>query len=578
MPKIITRTIENLSAWQGTKINPIMQKVYLARGINSQQDLEYELNNLLTPTDLMGLDVATKLIYESMIKQEAIMIIGDYDVDGATSTALAIKTLLAFGHKNVSYLVPNRFLYGYGLTREIVAAAKDKNPKLIITVDNGIASHDGVSAAKEAGIKVIITDHHLPPNSELPNADAIVNPCQNGDKFASKNLAGVGVIFYVMLALRKTLRENLWFNDQKIPEPNMSDFLDLVALGTVADLVPLDKNNRILVQQGLKRITSGKSCYGIKTLLQMAGKNYQTVTAGDLAFILAPRLNAAGRIDDMTIGIECLLGLDHNSAYNKAVQLHTLNAERKSIEKEMQWQAIRSLDNIIRAEELLPPGICLYDESWHQGVVGIIAARIKDRVHRPVIAFARVNDQELKGSARSIPDLHIRDILNNIAANHPDLITKFGGHAMAAGLSLPLDNYSQFSQIFADEVAKNINTDDLQGCFYVDGALTKADLNLELAKLIKEGGPWGHSFPEPLFAGNFRIIEQRLVGQKHLKLKLSFVGENEISIYDAIAFNINTEHWPNMRCDKILAVYRLDVNEYNGRKTLQLIVEHLEAK
>jgi single-stranded-DNA-specific exonuclease len=575
MTKIIPRELSVGVAWQGAEINSIMQRIYLARGITSSKDLEYDLSQLLPWVDLMGVEAASTILYEALTKQQSILIIGDYDTDGATSTVLAIRALKEFGHEKVTFIVPNRFDYGYGLTPEIVEVAKAKNPELIITVDNGIASVEGVNAANQAGIKVLVTDHHL-PGATLPAADVIVNPCQVGDQFASKNLAGVGVIFYVMLALRKLLREKKWFNEKNIPEPNMGDFLDLVALGTVADLVQLDKNNRILVHHGLKRINSGKCCHGIKILLQMASKNYQTVTAGDLAFILAPRLNAAGRLDDMTIGIECLLGKDHNSAYNKASQLNTLNVERKAIEKEMQWQAIRSLDNILRDEEQLPAGLCLYDETWHQGVVGIIAARMKDRTHRPVIAFAKVTEEELKGSARSVANLHIRDMLNSIAINNPDLITKFGGHAMAAGLSLPLANYEQFSQIFANEVGRILNVDDLKGCFHTDGSLTGVELTIGLAKLIREGGPWGQGFPEPLFSGEFNIIDQRLVGQKHLKLELNMAGA--ANAINGIAFNVDTKLWPNYRCTKIFAVYRLDVNEYNGRKSLQIMIEHLVAK
>lgn len=572
MQKIIVRKpVEDVS-WDVNNLHPLLKRIYLNRGIKSSAEFEYDVEHLLSYENLSGMNAAITCVWQAIEKQQHILIIGDYDADGATSTALAIKALKAFGHQRVSYLVPNRFKYGYGLTPEIAITAARKNPDLIITVDNGISSCKGVEMAKQLGSKVLITDHHL-PSENLPEADAIVNPNQYGDQFASKNLAGVGVIFYVMLALRKFLRDQQWFTTCGIPEPNMASFLDLVALGTVADIVNLDKNNRILVQQGLCRIRAGKCCAGIKALLQIAKRNYKRTIASDLGYVLGPRLNAAGRLDDMSLGIECLLTDDKNKALETAKQLNTLNEERRAIEVNMQQQATRELNNL-QLDKELPTGLCLYDANWHQGVIGILASRIKDRLHRPVIAFAKIDDNEIKGSARSVFGVHIRDVLDAIAAQNPELITKFGGHAMAAGLSLQLDKYNDFRAVFDQEVSKHLSPESLHKQIYVDGELTKQELCLDTAKLLRDAGPWGQGFPEPAFVGTFNIVQQYLVGNKHLKLMLSLPNNGQM--VEAIAFNVDTEKWPNYQCNSIHTAYRLDVNEYRSA-CLQLIIEYLEA-
>jgi single-stranded-DNA-specific exonuclease len=449
-------------------------------------------------------------------------------------------------------------------------------------VDNGISSVEGVRAAKALGMRVLITDHHL-PGAELPAADAIVNPNQPGDDFPSKNLAGVGVIFYVMLALRSHLRTTGWFTEKNIPEPNLARLLDLVALGTVADVVPLDHNNRILVAQGLKRINSlpplpagegrgeGQAAQyctpslGIHALLEIAGRKPGSLAASDLGFVVAPRLNAAGRLTDMSLGIECLLTDNEAAAFDMAKQLDTLNRERRTIEAGMQEQALEALDKL-HLDGDLPHGLCLFDESWHQGVIGILASRIKDRVHRPVIAFAKANDDEIKGSARSVPGLHIRDALDAVAAHHPGLLNKFGGHAMAAGLSLPRAHFETFRTAFADEVARHLSADDLTGKVLTDGELLAEDMTMELAQSLRAGGPWGQGFPEPLFDGQFEVLGSRVVGEKHLRL-------TQGRSIEAIAFNRAALQPP--AGSRVEAAFRLDINSYQGNQTLQLVIEYL---
>lgn len=568
---IIRRKTKNLL---DSSIHPLLNRIYSARGINSVLNLERGVEHLIPFTQLLHIEKAVACLEQALQKQQHVMIIGDFDADGATSTALAVKALRCFGLQQVSYRVPNRFEYGYGLTPEIVAVAAQSKPDLIITVDNGISSIEGVAAANNLGMTVLITDHHL-PGAELPAAAAIINPNQNGDLFPSKYLAGVGVIFYLMLALRSHLRTINWFSEKNIAEPNMAQFLDLVALGTVADVVTLDKNNRILVYQGLQRIRQGNVRVGIKALLEISGRSLATLTANDLGFAIGPRLNAAGRLDDMSFGIECLLCEDENLARDMAVQLDTLNKERQGIEENMQQQAQQIL-NKLKFEKNIPLGLCLFDASWHQGVIGILASRIKDQFHRPVIAFASSNATELKGSARSVQGVHIRDVLAEIAAGHPHLITKFGGHAMAAGLTLEKNNFTEFAAVFNSEISRHLAVDALQGKIHSDGELASKEFSLEIAEMLRAAGPWGQGFPEPTFDGVFRLIEQRLVGQKHLKMTL-LLDENTGEFCDAIAFNIDPKIWPNHRCEKIRAAYRLDINEFRGRKTVQLIVEYLEG-
>ncbi len=567
--KIIRRQSDNTHF--DHPLHPVLQRIYRSRGIQSIAELEHQLEKLLPFQDLLNIDKAVACLAESLMCQENILIVGDFDADGATSTAVAVRALKSFGAEKVGFLVPNRFAFGYGLTPELVNVAKDLDPALIVTVDNGISNHAGVKAAKDAGIKVVITDHHLAAET-LPEADAIVNPNQPGDRFSSKNIAGVGVIFYVMLALRRYLLEKKWFQEKNIAEPNMSRLLDIVALGTVADVVPLDHNNRILVSQGLRRIRAGLCVPGITALLEIANRNQPRLIASDLGFAVAPRLNAAGRLEDMSVGIECLLTDSLPEARELAKRLDLLNEERRVIEQDMQEQAFAVLKKLQPEQKNLPHGICLFEEEWHPGVIGIVAARVKDRVHRPVIAFALSDNNELKGSARSIPGVHIRDVLADIATKYPALISKFGGHAMAAGLTVPRASFEHFSKAFSDSVSAKMNDDMLNHVIQSDGELQDQELTLELAETLREAGPWGQSFPEPLFDGVFEVIEQRLVGRKHLKLVLS----KDNKLIDAIAFNIDVNEWPNYRCKQVNIAYRMDVNEFRGKRSVQLIVEHLE--
>ena len=504
--------------------------------------------------------------------QRRILIIGDYDADGATSTALAVRALRLFGAQHVDFLVPNRFEYGYGLTPEIVKVANARQPDVLITVDNGIASCEGVLLANQLGIQVVITDHHLAGN-ELPQASAIVNPNQPGDTFASKNLAGVGVIFYVMLALRQTLRQRDWFTQQQRSEPNMAQLLDIVALGTVADVVPLDHNNRVLVKNGLQRIRAGHCCGGITALLQVAKCNPSRAVTSDLGFFVGPRLNAAGRLDDMSLGITCLLSEDASAAMKIAQALNELNQERRAIESGMQQQALAILEKLtFNAQNDLPVALCLYDASWHQGVIGIVAARVKEKMHRPAICFSDADDVSIKGSARSIPGVHIRDALDRVATKYPHLITKFGGHAMAAGLTLQRENFAAFTAAFVDAVQEVVDKDILQHKLLSDGELAIADFCLPTASLLRDSGPWGQHFPEPLFDGEFKVLTQRVVGEKHLKLTLEVV---EGLMVDAIAFNVPELIQQPMQ--RIHAAYRLDVNEYRNEQKLQLMIEHIRV-
>lgn len=551
-------------------LHPVLARLYAARHVQNEDELDQSLERLLPPTSLKGMDRATALLAEAVVQRRRILIVADFDADGATSCAVAMRALRAMGAEALHYVVPNRFEYGYGLTPEIVAVAAEWRPDLLITVDNGISSIEGVQAARRAGMQVLITDHHL-PGAELPPADAIVNPNQPGDAFASKMLAGVGVIFYVMLALRAELRARGWFAQRGIAAPNLARFLDLVALGTVADVVPLDRNNRILVAQGLKRINRGQACAGLQALLDVAGRRHGQLAAADLGFAVAPRLNAAGRLTDMSLGIECLLTDDAGRADAIARQLDVLNRERRDIESGMQVQALEAIGQL-HLDGALPHGLCLFDESWHQGVIGILAARIRERVHRPVIAFAPANDTELKGSARSVPGLHIRDALDAVAARHPGLVKKFGGHAMAAGLTLPRAHLDAFRSAFASEAAQHLSDDDLAGRVITDGELAREELTLELAQLLRDAGPWGQGFPEPLFDGIFEVAEQRVVGERHLKLRLSTGGRAVEAIAFGQAPDGQAPAWKRVR-----AAYRLDVNEFQGRRGLQLVIEYLEG-
>ncbi len=557
-----------------TGLSSVLNRVYANRNVKSEDELDYSISKLLPFNQLKGISEAAILISDAIKNESTIVIVGDFDVDGATSTTVAVKALRSMGAKKVEFLVPNRFKFGYGLTPEIVHVAVEQfNPDMIITVDNGISSIEGVKVAKKFNLKVIVTDHHLPAET-LPIADAIVNPNQPDDHFPSKMLAGVGVIFYVMLALRSLLREQGWFTEQNLPEPNLAELLDLVALGTVADVVPLDYNNRILVSQGLARIRSGRVCAGIKALIDITGRDAERLIASDFGFAIAPRLNAAGRLDDMSLGINCLLSDDIAVAHTIAQQLDEINHARRDIEADMKHQAMKLLDEMhLDNNENLPFGLCLFDEDFHEGVVGIIASRIKDQWNRPVIVFAKTEDGLLKGSGRSIKGFHLRDALDSVATKHPELISKFGGHAMAAGLTISEIDYELFTKAFDEEVRHHLCEDDLQGVVMSDGELLDSELSMNTAEELRYAGPWGQMFQEPVFDGAFNIINKRIVAEKHLKLLLQPVGSNlEI---DAIAFNTTDENWSE-QISKANIAYRLDVNIFRGNKNLQLMVEHIE--
>ncbi len=576
--KIVRRSLPTSENKFATQLHPLLQRVYATRGVSDDKSLDYSLSVLEPMSSLKGIDDAVQLLAQALAEQQHILIVADFDADGATSCVVAMRALRLMGAQQVSYLVPNRFEYGYGLTPEIVELAKQQQPGLIVTVDNGISSIEGVAQAVAAGIRVLVTDHHL-PGAELPNADAIVNPNQPGDTFPSKNLAGVGVIFYVMLALRTHLRATGWFEQQSLAEPNLATLLDIVALGTVADVVPLDHNNRVLVSQGLARIRSGACCAGINALLTVGRRNSANIVAADLGFAVGPRLNAAGRLEDMSLGIECLLADDPDAAMLLAQRLDELNRERREIEGEMQAQALDCLAKIKLDidDETTPIGLCLFDEGWHQGVIGIVASRIKDRYHRPVIAFALANADdaemigaEIKGSARSIKGVHMRDVLDAVAARNPGLLTKFGGHAMAAGMTLKAADFAAFEVAFNEELRRCVDSEILQDVIHSDGELSSEELTLALAEALRAAGPWGQAFPEPIFDGLFDVVQQRIVGEKHLKLVLQPIGSS-VTI-DAIAFNHS-----EMAGEQLQAAYRLDVNEYQGRRTVQLMIEHIAS-
>ncbi|SDJ57201.1 single-stranded-DNA-specific exonuclease RecJ [Microbulbifer yueqingensis] len=573
MTKKIQRRPVDLSTGRFASDTPrILQRVLLGRGVTSEDALEHRLARLHAPDTMRGVQAAVELLVEAVRAQQKILIVGDFDADGATSSTLAVLALGAMGAPGVDFLVPNRFDFGYGLTPEIVEVAKEYRPDLLITVDNGISSIDGVAAARAAGMRVIVTDHHL-PGSELPEADAIVNPNQPGCNFPSKNLAGVGVIFYLLSRLRTALEQSGWFAETGIAAPNMADYLDLVALGSVADLVPLDHNNRILVHQGIARIRAGHCRPGITALLQVAGRDQSRLSTTDIGFILGPRINAAGRLDDIGTGIRCLLTQDPAEARELAAELDALNRDRKAIEQGMQREALAALEKLQLGGDI-PWSLCLYDPGWHQGVVGILASRIKEKFHRPVIAFAEGDNGLVKGSARSIPGLHIRDALSDVAAAHPDLISKFGGHAMAAGLSLPAENLDSFRAAFEAAVRARLDESRLQAVIESDGELEPADFSLHTAALLRNCAPWGQAFPEPLFDGEFLLLQQRIVGERHLKMTVAPEADPQRAI-DAIAFNVDTEQWP-APAEKIRLAYKLDINEYRGRESLQLLVDYLE--
>ncbi len=554
-------------------LDPILLNIFSSRDIIDPQQLERTLSHLPTPWLLSGMDNMVELLINALDQQLKLCIVADFDADGASSCVVAMKGLNLLGFKHVSYIVPNRFEYGYGLTPEIVELVKQQKADIIITVDNGISSIEGVKVAREYGMKVLVTDHHLPPE-QLPEADAIVNPNIVEDKFPSKNIAGVGVMFYVLMALRSRLREQKWFKQNNLPEPNLAQLLDFVALGTVADVVVLDHVNRILVHQGLLRIRSGHAHKGIKAMVVQAGKNIDSLCTSDIAFALAPRLNAAGRLDDMSLGIQCLLTDDEGLAKDMAIQLDELNNERKEIEAQMKTEAMKLLNDMQMLDENhLPAGVCLFEKYWHQGVIGILASRIKERLHRPVVAFASADNGEIKGSARSIPGVHIRDVLSEVASTHPQILTKFGGHAMAAGMTIKMHDFPVFALAFDEVVARHLDKVDLEQKIYSDGQLDEVHMKLDFVKQLNDAGTWGQGFPEPVFDGVFDVIQCRVVGQQHLKFVLR-LPMSELLI-DAICFFVDkAENWLGTR--SIKAAYKLDINEYRGNQSLQLMLQYIE--
>ncbi|NND82556.1 MAG: single-stranded-DNA-specific exonuclease RecJ, partial [Gammaproteobacteria bacterium] len=526
------------------------------------------------PSGLSHIELAAELLAEAITADAGIVIVGDFDADGATSCALAVRALRAFGISNVSYLVPNRFEYGYGLTPEIVGVAAMRQPDVIITVDNGISSIAGVHAAQALGMSVLITDHHL-PGEEIPTADVIVNPNLPGDRFASKNLAGVGVIFYVMLATRARLRQMKWFEQSGVAEPNMSQFLDLVALGTVADVVPLDRNNRILVQQGLQRIRAGQACNGIRALLEVAQRDARSITSADLGFAVGPRLNAAGRLDDMSVGIECLLSDDQDMATQLATQLDELNRTRREVEQTMQQEALEIVAQLaVNANEHRPAIYSLSDPDWHQGVVGLVASRVKEQTGRPVVAMAPGDAAgEWKGSARSVEGVHIRDLLARVEAVAPGLMSKYGGHAMAAGFSLQQANKTKFEQLLSEVAYQITEGHDWSEVVWSDGELNATEMTLQLAEQLQQFTPWGQGFEEPLFDGEFEVLEARAVGDVHAKLRIGM--PNDENTFDAIFFGCLRQH-QDLPQGRVRITYRLEVNEFRERRSLQLVVRYLE--
>lgn len=571
--KIVRRTFDTESEHNLHHLHPVLQRIYLARDIRTADQLDHVLSKLPSPWLLSGMEEMVNHLVEAAVKQKKILVVADFDADGATGCAVAIRGLKLLGFTHIAYIVPNRFEYGYGLTPELVDAAETENPDILITVDNGIANNAGVEAARGVGWKVLITDHHL-PGETLPAANAIVNPNLVGDKFPSKSLAGVGVMFYVLMGLRARLRELDWFVKTGIKEPNLAQLLDFVALGTIADVVPMDYVNRILVQQGLQRIRANHVHPGILALLKIANRSADGIVSSDLAFSVAPRLNAAGRLEDMSIGIECLLTDEQTVADKLASKLDQLNKDRREIEHQMKIEALGLIEQMNLGKELENiSGLCLFDKRWHQGVIGILASRIKERFHRPVVAFAPSGETEIKGSARSISGVHIRDVLCDIAAKKPDLLKKFGGHAMAAGLTLDKSDYAAFAAAFEQTVKVHLDGAEYSQTVATDGELNEDLIDLEFAEMLRNAAPWGQGFPEPLFDGEFEVVQTRVLKDQHLKMVLKSPLKG--NLVDAIAFFVDQpENW--LRCDSVKIAYRLDINEYRNSRTAQLIIEKIE--
>lgn len=551
--------------------HPLLDRIYRARAINNSKELERNMQNLINPAQLHNINNAVDLLLQAREDNLQIVIVGDFDADGATSTALSMIALQQLGFHKVKYLIPNRFEQGYGLSVDVAQMALDAGAELVMTVDNGVSSFAGVDFLKQHNVLVLVTDHHLPAEN-LPNADVIVNPNLNQCDFPSKALAGVGVAFYVMLALRAKLRSLGEFEHK--PQPNFSNLLDLVALGTIADVVPLDQNNRTLAFQGLQRMQKGVCRPGIKALVEVAKRNLEQLCAADLGFAIAPRLNAAGRLDNMSTGVELLLSDNMSTARALALEIDGLNQTRKEIEEGMKLEALKICENLKGLENNLPTGIALYQADWHQGVLGIIASRIKDKFYRPTIAFAQDQEGIIKGSARSIPGLHMRDVLERIHSKNEGMILTFGGHAMAAGLTIREECFSDFQKAFNQVVKDWLEEEQLQGIIWSDGELEDQFFNLATAEQINQAGPWGQAFPEPIFDGEFKIMHQRLLQDKHIKFILE--PKNGGAIIDAIAFNVDRNLYPDLSLKSIKLAYKLNINEFKGNRTLQLMIEHME--
>ncbi|HHF3919970.1 TPA: single-stranded-DNA-specific exonuclease RecJ [Haemophilus influenzae] len=571
MKKLIKR--REIPIGNSVSTHPLLDRLYRARHIKNTKELDRTLKSMLNPNQLYGIEQAVNLLVEAYQQQQKIVIVGDFDADGATSTALSVLALRQLGFSDVDYLVPNRFEQGYGLSIPVAEMAIEKGVQLLMTVDNGVSSFDGVAFLKEKGIRVLVTDHHLPPET-LPPADAIVNPNLSQCHFPSKSLAGVGVAFYLMLAVRAKFRELGIFTAET--QPNFTDLLDLVALGTIADVVPLDQNNRILAYQGLMRIRARRCRPGIIALAEVANRNVEQFTSSDLGFCIGPRLNAAGRLDNMSIGVELLLANEMSKARELALDLDQLNQTRKEIEAGMKLEAIKICQNLTALFKELPYGITLYQPDWHQGVLGIVSSRIKDQYHRPVIAFTQDGEGILKGSARSIEGLHMRDVLERIHSQHPNMILKFGGHAMAAGLSIREEYFADFQHIFNQTVADWFDEEHMQSIIWTDGELNSNEFNLETAELIKSVGTWGQGFPEPCFDGEFKILDQRAIGQNKNHLKMLLEPKQGGVLLDAIAFNIDTRLYPDLSIKQARLAYKLEINEFRGNRSLQLLVDYIE--
>ncbi|MFC0322375.1 single-stranded-DNA-specific exonuclease RecJ [Gallibacterium melopsittaci] len=570
MRKNIERRV--LSEGVAVSDDPLLDRIYRSRGISTEQQLNYALKFMLPPTLLTHLERATQLLVDAYHQQKKVVIVGDFDADGATSIALTVFALRQLGFTSVDYLVPDRFEQGYGLSVSVAQDAIAKQAELVITVDNGVSSFEGIDYLKQHQVQVVVTDHHL-PGEKLPNADVIVNPNLADCGFPSKYLAGVGVAFYLMIALRATFREQGLFVNRS--EPNFAELLDLVALGTVADVVPLDYNNRILVSQGLARIRAQHCHCGIRALIEVANLDITQLVASNLGFSIAPRLNAAGRIDNMSIGVELLLAESMEQARALALELDSLNQTRKEIEASMKQEALHFLREFKLTYQQDTFAIALYQPDWHQGVLGIVAARMKDQFHRPTVVFAQEETGILRGSARSIEGLHIRDLLEHLHSKHPEIIIKFGGHAMAAGLSIHEQYFAKFQKLFNQYAQEWLDEKSLQGVVYTDGELTSQQMNVETAEKLQFAGPWGQHFPEPQFDGEFKILQQRIVGEKHLKMLVEPI--NGGNMFDAIQFNADTRLYPDLSIKSARMVYHLAVNEYRGNRQVQLLVNYIEA-